>query len=104
MYLYSLTLNHSSLINNSVYGSFSGPNKHELVLSKGAKLLEMLRLDESTGKMQVVYRQEAFGVIRKIMPFRLLGMQKDFLVVGSDSGRIVILEWDNEGQRFVKLH
>jgi splicing factor 3B subunit 3 len=104
MYLYSLTLNHSSLINNSVYGSFSGPNKHELVLSKGAKLLEMLRLDESTGKMQVVYRQEAFGVIRKIMPFRLLGMQKDFLVVGSDSGRIVILEWDNDGQRFVKLH
>jgi splicing factor 3B subunit 3 len=54
--------------------------------------------------MQVVYRQEAFGVIRKIMPFRLLGMQKDFLVVGSDSGRIVILEWDNDGQRFVKLH
>lgn len=54
--------------------------------------------------MQVVFRQEAFGVIRKIMPFRLLGMQKDFLVVGSDSGRIVILEYDNEGQRFVKLH
>ncbi len=46
MYLYSLTLNQSSLINNSVYGSFSGANKHELVLSKGGKLLEMLRLDE----------------------------------------------------------
>ena len=38
------------------------------------------------------------------MPFRLLGMQKDFLVVGSDSGRIVILEYDSEGQKFVKLH
>jgi splicing factor 3B subunit 3 len=38
------------------------------------------------------------------MPFRLLGMQKDFLVVGSDSGRIVILEYDNEHSRFVKLH
>jgi splicing factor 3B subunit 3 len=25
-------------------------------------------------------------------------------VVGSDSGRIVILEYDAEGQRFVKLH
>ena len=56
MYLYSLTLNQSSLINNSVYGSFSGPNKHELVVSKGAKVLEMLRLDEQAGKMQVVYR------------------------------------------------
>jgi len=97
MYLYSLTLNHASLINNSVYGSFSGANKHELILTKGAKTLEMLRLDEQqTGKLQVVYRQECFGVIRKVMPFRLLGMQKDFLVVGSDSGRVVILEYDNE--------
>ena len=25
-------------------------------------------------------------------------------MVGSDSGRIVILEYDAEGQRFVKLH
>jgi len=38
------------------------------------------------------------------MPFRLLGMQKDYLVVGSDSGRIVILEYDGEHHRFVKLH
>ena len=104
MYLYSLTLNQPTLLNNSVYGSFSGANKHELVVSKGAKVLEMLRLDEQTGKMSVVYRQDCFGVIRKIIPFRLLGMQKDFLVVGSDSGRIVILEYDNEHQRFVKLH
>ena len=31
-------------------------------------------------------------------------MQKDFLVVGSDSGRIVILEYDNEHNKFVKIH
>jgi splicing factor 3B subunit 3 len=104
MYLYQLTLNQSTLINNSVYGSFSGANKHELVVTRGAKIMEMLRLDENTGKMQVVFRQECFGVIRKIIPFRLLGMQKDFLVVGSDSGRIVILEYDNEHQKFVKIH
>ena len=46
MYLYSLTLNQPTLINNSVYGSFSGPNKHEIVVTKGSKILEMLRLDE----------------------------------------------------------
>lgn len=56
MYLYQLTLNQATLINNSVYGSFSAPNRHELVLTKGAKILEMLRLDEQTGKMNVVYR------------------------------------------------
>ena len=54
--------------------------------------------------MQVVYRQEVFGLIRKLISFRLLGMQKDFLVIGSDSGRIVILEFDNEVSRFVKIH
>ncbi len=54
--------------------------------------------------MQVVYRQEVFGLIRKLISFRLLGMQKDFLVTGSDSGRIVILEFDNEVNRFVKIH
>jgi len=104
MYMYSLTLSPPSLVNNSVYGSFSGPNKHEIVLSKGARVLEMLRLDEATGKLNVVYRQDCFGVIRKLIPFRLLGMQKDFLVVGSDSGRIVILEFDPEHNRFVKIH
>ena len=103
MYLYSLTLNQATTINNSVYGSFSGVNKHEIVASKG-KILELLRLDEASGKLNVVYRQEVFGIIRKIIPFRLLGMQKDFLVVGSDSGRIVILEFDPEHQRFVKIH
>ena len=44
MYLYSLTLNQATHINNSVYGSFSGINKHEIVTSKG-KILEMMRLD-----------------------------------------------------------
>ncbi len=102
--MYSLTLNQPTLINNSVYGSFSGANKHEIVVSKGAKVLEMLRLDETSGKLNVVFRQDCFGVIRKIIPFRLLGMQKDFLVVGSDSGRIVILEFDAEHNRFVKIH
>ncbi|MFN9939922.1 MAG: hypothetical protein ACK56I_10660, partial [bacterium] len=60
-------MNQASLINNSVYGSFSGPNKHELILTKGAKILEMQRLDENTGKLQVVFRQECFGVIRKVI-------------------------------------
>ena len=31
-------------------------------------------------------------------------MQKDFVVVGSDSGRIVILEFDQDMNRFVKIH
>ena len=63
------------------------------MVAKG-KILELLKVDEDTGKIKLVYRQEVFGLIRQIVPFRLMGMQKDFVVVGSDSGRIVILEFD----------
>ena len=62
-------------------------------MAKG-KILELLKIDEDTGKIKLVYRQEVFGLIRQVVPFRLMGMQKDFVVVGSDSGRIVILEFD----------
>ena len=62
-------------------------------MAKG-KILELLKVDEDTGKIKLVYRQEVFGLIRQIVPFRLMGMQKDFVVVGSDSGRIVILEFN----------
>jgi splicing factor 3B subunit 3 len=73
------------------------------VVAKG-KILELMRLNEDSMKLEVIYRQEVFGLIRKIIPFRLLGMQKDFIVVGSDSGRIVILEFDPECSKFVKIH
>jgi splicing factor 3B subunit 3 len=47
---------------------------------------------------------EIFGQIRKIIPFRLTGNKKDYIVVGSDSGRIVILEVDLETKKFIKIH
>jgi hypothetical protein len=31
-------------------------------------------------------------------------MDHDLLVIGSDSGRVVILEYNNEAKRFVKTH
>jgi hypothetical protein len=31
-------------------------------------------------------------------------MKKDYLVLGSDSGRIVILDFDSEKKAFVKVH
>jgi splicing factor 3B subunit 3 len=72
-------------------------------VSKG-KILELFRPDEADGTLQFIYRQECFGIIRSIDAFRLTGMKKDFLVVGSDSGRIVILEFDSDKKSFVKIH
>ena len=47
---------------------------------------------------------ECFGLVRAISAFRLMGMPKDMLAVGSDSGRIVILEYSADKNAFVKIH
>ncbi|CAJ1389864.1 unnamed protein product [Effrenium voratum] len=48
--------------------------------------------------------KEIFGVIRALNPFRLTGASRDYIVVASDSGRIVILEYDGTKNMFEKVH
>lgn len=61
-------------------------------------------MNAESGKLQVIHTQEMFGLIRSIIKFRVMGMQKDYLVIGSDSGRVVILDYNHASQQFVKLH
>jgi len=55
MFLYSLTLNQATAIQHSVIGSFTEADQQEIVVAKG-KILELLRPDESTGTLQLIYR------------------------------------------------
>jgi len=103
MHLYSLTLQRCTAINCAVFGNFSGPKQHEIVVARG-KYLELLRPDTETGKLQSIVCVDVFGCIRSIIPFRLTGHQKDYIVVGSDSGRIVILEFNPTKNTFDKVH
>lgn len=48
------------------------------------------RPDEN-GKLITVCSQEIYGIIRSLAIFRLTGNNRDYVVIGSDSGRIVIL-------------
>ena len=66
-------------------------------------MLELLSHDEQ-GKVLTLAREEVFGNIRKIIQFRLTGYTKDFVVVGSDSGRIVFLEFEESIGKFRKVH
>lgn len=86
----------------AVYGSFSAPKVQEIIVSRG-KVLELLRPDDN-GKVQTILSTEVFGAIRALSAFRLTGGSRDFLIVGSDSGRIVILDYVKEKNAFVKLH
>ncbi|TNN71119.1 Splicing factor 3B subunit 3 [Liparis tanakae] len=75
----------------------------EIVVSRG-KILELLRPDANTGKVHTLLTVEAFGIVRSLMAFRLTGGTKDYIVVGSDSGRIVILEYHPSKNMFEKIH
>lgn len=103
MHLYALTLQKPTAVNKAIYGNFSGSKAQEIVVSRG-KFLELLRPDEATGKLQVIISQEVFGLIRTLIGFRLTGTNRDYIVVGSDSGRVVILQYDGEKNEFRKIH
>ncbi|KAK3409052.1 spliceosome-associated protein 130 A [Eucalyptus grandis] len=102
MYLYNLTLQKATGIVCAINGNFSGGKSQEIVVARG-KILDLLRPDDS-GKIQTVLSVEIFGAVRSLAQFRLTGAQKDYIVVGSDSGRIVILEFNREKNVFDKVH
>lgn len=102
MYLYSLTLQQATGVVCAINGSFVGGKTQEIVVARG-KTLELLRPDDA-GKIQTLHSVDVFGAIRSLAQFRLTGSQKDYVVVGSDSGRIVILEYSKEKNSFDKIH
>ena len=54
--------------------------------------------------LKTILSTEVFGCIRSLAPFRFVGASRDFIVVGSDSGRIVVLEYSAEHNMFEKVH
>lgn len=99
MHIYNLTLQRASGITHAVHGNFSGTRTQELVVSRG-RSLELLRPDPNTGKVHTILATDIFGIIRSLMSFRLTGGNKDYIVVGSDSGRITILEYNQAKKSF----
>lgn len=104
MHLYNLTLLPPSAITCATVGSFSGTRQQDICICRGGTRLELLRPDASTGKLNSVVCSDAFGTIRSLTSFRLTGGTKDYIILGSDSGRIVVLEFDPMLNAFVKLH
>eukprot|EP00756_Hemistasia_phaeocysticola_P054666 Hpha_TRINITY_DN30578_c0_g1::TRINITY_DN30578_c0_g1_i1::g.193750::m.193750/K12830/SF3B3, SAP130, RSE1; splicing factor 3B subunit 3 len=102
MHLYNITLERPGAVVCSCYGSFSAPKQQELVVGRGS-CVELLRLGESRQLVSHAVT-DVFGIVRSLQPFRLDGQTKDHLIVGSDSGRIVILDFDNKSRKWVKIH
>jgi len=102
-FLYSFTLQSAGAITNAIYGNFSAPRAQEIIVSRG-KILELLRPDDESGRVVSVVSWECFGIIQSLAPFRLTGASFDYIVVGSDSGKIVILQYSAEKNGFLQIH
>ncbi|KAH7464634.1 hypothetical protein PRIC2_010323 [Phytophthora ramorum] len=90
MHLLNLTLQPPTGVHLAVYGNFSAAQAQEFVVARG-DVLQLLRPD-AAGRLEVVISKQVFGVVRSLQPFRLTGGERDYLVVGSDSGKLVVLE------------
>ena len=103
MKLYNLTLQRPTGITHAVHGNFSGVKLQEIIVSRG-RIIELLKPDPNTGKVHTLLTTEIFGVVRSLMSFRLTGGSKDYVIVGSDSGRICILEYVPTKNVFERVH
>lgn len=101
-YFYHKTLETSNAISQAVCGSFTAPRRTEIAAAHG-KALALYQITEH-GSIQPLFHEQTFGLIRALSAFRLTGATQDNLAITSDSGRVVILEWDDKAQTFVKLH
>ncbi|KPV75805.1 uncharacterized protein RHOBADRAFT_52830 [Rhodotorula graminis WP1] len=104
VHLYNQSLLASSAISLACVGNFSGTKQQEIALVRGAERIELVRVDPNTGKLESIVEHNVFAQIRSLSSFKLTGGTKDYLIVGSDSGRIVVLEYEPDNNSFNKLH
>ena len=102
MHILDLELQAGTCVSCAVYGNFSGAKRHELVLARSGGI-ELFRPD-NTGRMVSVNYSSCFAVIRCLHSFRLLGSNFDYLVIGSDSGKLSIMEYDSTKNMWHTLH
>jgi len=102
MNVLALNLLKPSAISVAIYGNFSGPKQQEIVVAKG-NILELLRPDD-TGKVISINSTNVFSIIRSLYPFRSTGSNRDYVVIGSDSGKISIVEFDPKTNDWKLLH
>ena len=104
MNMLNLTLQRPGYLHAAVSGNFSSPKAQEIVVIRGTSYLELLRTDAERLKVVPVCTFNTFANLRCLLTFRQVGTNKDYLVVGSDTGRITILEYVPDANEFRTVH
>ncbi|OBT78375.1 pre-mRNA-splicing factor rse1 [Pseudogymnoascus sp. 05NY08] len=103
MFMYSLTIQPPTAVTQAILGQFAGTKEQQIVTASGSRLT-LHRPDPSQGKIVTALTHDVFGIIRTLAAFRLAGSNKDYIIIGSDSGRITIVEFVPAQNRFNRLH
>ncbi|KAJ5220467.1 pre-mRNA-splicing factor rse1 [Penicillium chermesinum] len=103
MFMYGLTIQPPTAITQAVLGQFAGTKEQQIITASGSKL-SIHRPDTIASKVKTIYSEDIRGIIRSLAVFRLAGSHKDYLIIGSDSGRIAIVEYVPSTNRFKQIH
>ncbi|MCJ1340592.1 pre-mRNA-splicing factor rse1, partial [Bachmanniomyces sp. S44760] len=103
MFMYSLTIQPPSAITQAILGQFAGTKEQQIVTASASRLA-IHRPDPQQARVTTILSQDVFGIIRSLAAFRLAGSSKDYIIIGSDSGRITIIEYVPSQNRFNRLH
>ncbi|KAJ5544523.1 hypothetical protein N7461_006827 [Penicillium sp. DV-2018c] len=103
MFMYSLTIQPPTAVTQAILGQFAGTKEQQIVTASGSKLT-IHRPDPTQGKITPIFSQDVFGIIRSLAAFRVSGSNKDYIIIGSDSGRITIIEYIASQNRFSRIH
>lgn len=75
MFMYSLTIQPPTAITQAVLGQFAGTKEQQILAASGSKLT-LYRPDPAQGRINPIYSQDVFGIIRTLAAFRLAGSNK----------------------------
>lgn len=103
MHLYHLSVQSPGSVCQAVAGNFSERRVNEIVQVRGS-VIELLQIDPDTGRSKSLCARNTFSTIRSIAPFRLTGGELDYVIVGSDSGKISVLKFNPETRDFEQVH
>lgn len=103
--MYSLTLQPAGVVTHAAVGSFNhtAPRQQQLILAK-CERLSMHVLDTTNNEWKTILTHNAFGILRRIASVRIPGTPCDLLIVTSDAGRIALLQYIPEKNRFERIH
>ncbi|KAF2138163.1 uncharacterized protein K452DRAFT_291209 [Aplosporella prunicola CBS 121167] len=103
MFMYSLTIQPPTAVTQAILGQFAGTKEQQILTASGSRLT-LHRPDPQAQRVTPILSHDIFGIIRSLAAFRLAGSSKDYIIVGSDSGRIAIIEYVPAQNRFSRIH